>query len=138
VDDAQAILKLIEEVDPADTAKLDEIDARVEGFIRYLPAVRTTHPKEPPWLIEGHSVRYSPKPYTRSRDALKSIRPVGYWSVAEPFSDYGGVAVGESFEGKCESNGMLFDTTDIDPLPTEELAELHAIIQAIGHERALA
>jgi hypothetical protein len=31
--EAQIILKMIESVDPADTVKLDEIDARVEEYV---------------------------------------------------------------------------------------------------------
>jgi len=119
------ILKLIETVDPDDSAALNEIDLAVHDYvsdprISYLNAGR-------------------PK-YTRSRDALKTIRPDGYWSCGAP-SDTNRYNTEphdmvNGYSGICTDNKMSFETTvDYDPFPTEELAELHAIIQAIEWER---
>jgi len=65
--------------------------------------------------------------YTRSRDALKSIRPDGWFSVDENAAKGWQASINQP------------DTTEqyfyITRLPTEELAELHIIIQAKAHER---
>jgi len=68
--------------------------------------------------------------YTRSRDALKDIRPEG-WT---PTKLMGNVI------NKLWSFGLYHwpsNTSTVQTsLPTEELAELHAIIQAIDYERS--
>ena len=102
----QEILKLIEEVDPKDTAKLDEIDARVYEFLDF-PDSNIGCPE-----------------YTRSRDALKAIRPEG-WRVFN-------LSEGTMFEFDLgKTNARVFRGLAI----TEELAELAAILQAINYER---
>ena len=112
--EADIILKMIEEVDPADTDKLDEIDVLVYEYIS--------------------DIGYRPStsfPYTRSRDALKAIRPEGWYIKLDIFS----------VPGKPKWTCECFNLTEgagcfLSPvLPTEELAELHAIIQAIEWER---
>ncbi len=128
--DHQMILKMIEEVSPDDTAKLDEIDARVwcytnEEAIRPFVGGDFQYRKEGDWYFLN-----SFPEYTRSRDALKAIRPEGW-----------------VFEIECRSS--FFDNWDCcgcdwvnegktfiaARCKTEELAELHAIIQAISFER---
>jgi len=146
---AQDILKMIEEVDPTDTAKLYEIDARVwclRDSVEYQGKVGEKHffnngfgktlpcgDFEEPWHIV-------PK-YTRSRDALKDIRPEGFktWVFFDGYRE-GAKYRAEMFtpemldEAKknLKQDGHIIQT---DWLPTEELAELHAIIQAIEYER---
>ena len=68
VQEMKDILKLIENVDPEDSAALDEIDYRVFKF------------------IHGRAVPNRARRYTTSRDALKSIRPEGYtiWCLEGP------------------------------------------------------
>lgn len=129
--DAQTILQMIETVAPDDTAKLDEIDARVWCWINGYEFIGT------PWFFEdkftGWTMKFdngderlvragSSKQYTRSRDVLKAIRPEGFFP--EIVLDEGGCAI-------CKNKGI-----DSMCLPTEELAELHAVIQALEHERS--
>ena len=68
--------------------------------------------------------------YTHSRDALKQARPEG-WEVVQE------ACMGNKVEFTLFQQWALADTGDYDSikftspqLPTEELAELHAIIQA--------
>lgn len=134
------ILKLIEAVDPSDTAKLDEIDARVFCYLegaQFVEMVDSRH-QSYHWLpeftkrscISGKT--YNEALYckwTRSRDALKAIRPEG-WSL------HGG-QIGKFAEyqaSKWTVPPVIFYAA-VD-LPTEELAELHAILQAIQYERS--
>lgn len=89
--DAAEILKLIENVDPSDEKMMDEIDGRVLCYLTKNIFVRMLDGSEigaefP--LMEYQSAEYTynfhkiPVPemdkYTRSRDALKAIRPEGY------------------------------------------------------------
>ena len=141
---ADEILKMIETVDPADTAKMDEIDARVACYLT------TTYEQEFIEMInrcgrngDGFSFYYKyPNGeqgtsshnlcvrYTRSRDALKSIRPEGWhWlnTCKYPDNNYHTNMFKTNDDGVVACSG---------PLPTETLAELHAIIQAIAYDRA--
>jgi len=114
------LLKMIEEVDPADTAKLDEIDARVCDFIE--PGSVKRHKKYSLFGVPA---------CTRSRDALKAIRPPYkhiYMTIEKDDSDLWYCVI---------ENAGATDYVFTSPnLITEELAELHAIIQAIAYERA--
>lgn len=129
--EAETILKMIEEVSPDDTAKLDEIDARVLCFLmKWNPEIplhddRYTN-SFPFW--QGPTVKEGVKPYTRSRDALKAIRPDGM--SIRLWSEHGDsfCCVNERTTGECKTPLYPY-------LKTEELAELHAIIQAIDYER---
>jgi len=131
------ILELIENVDPSDTDTLDEIDARLHCLVngreffevhdgsRYFyfkPAGETKT------FDDNRAISLAPK-YTRSRDALKSIRPEGWRFFVHNMDDYRRKLV-----YACLSHNS---NTSIDgyQLPTEELAELHAIISAIQWER---
>ena len=127
---AKKILELIESVDPSDVAALDEIDARVwiylnqkdAGVMRFLNGTETQNIEYVKRLIRHGCA------YTRSRDALKAIRPEGWvpydcgyrflteWWVFELMSE----DTENQYRGRAK---------------TEELAELHAIIQAIEYER---
>lgn len=131
------LLKMIEEVDPLDTMKLDEIDAMVWCWLNPLGKV-----KDGKWClsipnIDNEFVKMNnclwcgiiPE-YTRSRDALKAIRPDG-WEF--------------KFDSDCGNNicamwrgiddGVKIKEILSKFLPTEELAEIHAILQAINYER---
>lgn len=127
--DAQTILKMIETVSPDDKAKLDEIDARV-GF--YLGEHKNLEDyyrgKDQDAKIEhavfwGHITKY-----TRSRDALKAIRPEGWTFAIDASAPESGIEV-MFWKGK-------FQAEIVSDCKTEELAELHAIIQAIEYERS--
>lgn len=155
------ILRLIETVDPKDTAKLDEIDARVHEYLGEFKWWKSKHncynldikgeygskqypyhqaysgycpetgkkkkfPEEFPYA----SVRYEigcPS-YTISRDALKAIRPEG-WCPGVWVYCGGSRCIISGYP-----QGQLIEC-DSGICKNEELAELHAIIQAIAHER---
>ncbi len=84
---------------------------------------------------------------TRRRDALKSIRPEGYkvqisiYEWGSYFKDYPGyknesdcvLTPNYSTDSDCPYNNL--SPIRSPRLPTEELAELHVIIQAIEYER---
>lgn len=139
--DAKTILKMIETVDPSNTAKLDEIDARVWCYLRNYTYSYMEH-----YSAKGKAVkkiRYddngvfglftSNTKYTQSRDALKAIRPEGWFPISY-YSEPCGYALaleklhtGDHYQGN--------DETRVHYCSTEELAELHAVIQAIECER---
>lgn len=101
---AQQILKMIEECDPLDVEKMDEIDFSVTGYL-------------------GFNISAC-QAFTRSRDALKAIRPDGWFNYSA------------ASHGIC--NFVLFkgdEKLESSDCKTEELAELHCIIQAIEYER---
>jgi hypothetical protein len=132
VTDAQEILRLIETVDPNDTAKLDEIDARVWCVLNSEQFVCMSL-SEPAFVCGSSHYASCDKnlseipSYTRSRDALKQIRPEGWY-----------------YEGGSGYALMWGPHADTPPYErpelygsgrTEELLELHAIISAIEYER---
>ncbi len=139
--DAQTILAMIEQVDPADIAKLDEIDARVWCFIA------GRNPEGEAWA-GNEQIPYwkyvlwrdEHREYSRSRDALRSIRPAGFqfidqkannqkWAYCE-LIDKDGFTF-KSPDYKTDDDGLSIPVY----LPTEEVAELHVIIQALAYER---
>lgn len=130
---AQEILKMIEEVSPNDTAKLDEIDARVWCWLNsktYLGTrIVTVEDRMFRYVEHQYEDGYINSPqYTRSRDALKAIRPEGW--------DFIDVSGGFNHNAwTCQINMGAFTTIKC-TIPTEELAELHAILQAIDYERS--
>ena len=142
------ILKLIENVDPEDSDALDEIDARFMAWARLIPDKF----RDEAWVVnwELYEARLittrwwgvclvhtdgktgawwrAPK-YTRSRDALKAIRPEG-WFITTSQTIRGAECSMVSSSGRGMVKSHL-------PTKTEELAELHAIIQAVAYERGL-
>lgn len=151
--EVETILKMIETVDPADTAKLDEIDARVWCYLEGATFGKTAQHGGQVWCLkDGPGFPDGGKWYdmdhhyidkdawdhgrvnhhfTRSRDALKAIRSEG-WIV--------GICLKIKPKGYCAGLYKISGKTDIaieqlESLPTEELAELHAIIQAIEYDR---
>lgn len=131
---AQIILKMIEQVDPADTAKLDEIDARVWCFVKKVKYKKHGRADTGLWVLySGNWNNLSTPLYTRSRNALKAIRPEC------PDGFYVGENTAQNFIGArwvCWINsGSDYNQEFRGDGKTEELAELHAVIQAIDHER---
>jgi len=134
IEEARKVLVMIENVNPDDTATLDEIDARAWCLVN---GTKITRCFDGIWFHDGIQGReascgmldpesmYGDLPqYTRSRDALKGIRLDGWYLTIEQFCDTGFV---------CE----MADLRDNKPLVefnsegiTETLAELHAIIQS--------
>lgn len=126
------LLKMIEAVEPSDTAMMDEIDFMVNAYAECLPSVCETLINSPrrEQLIKRY-VGNEKRQYTRSRDALKKIRPEGWaWKVTDHFDCQ--ERAGGSASAFCHAKHPNINTP---VLPTEELSELHAIIQAIAHER---
>ena len=129
---AKEILKLIENVDPKDNDALDEIDAKTDAFVKKLLFEQMA----PDWWDERTPAYWSPgttalhercyaRKYTRSRDALKAIRPERRNTFKITYHIDGGYT--------CFCNRLF----KYPILPTEELAELHAIIQAVAYEQGL-
>ncbi len=127
------ILELIENVDVNDSAALDEIDARVWCYKENIPYLSHSYNDMGVWIEneegkECYVKNYLTINYTRSRDALKAIRP------SDPKNFF--VTIGQdyctSWQCDIEWNESEFQAV----ASTEELAELSAIIQAIAHERS--
>lgn len=136
MNDHEKILQLIETVDPSDTAALDEIDARVWCYItetlfhdfdgeKFVTMTGTLR-EEWTWREWNDDGAWEDnRRYTRSRDALKAIRPERWhFDMIGWVSDYRYIARKSAVELECPRF-----------ISTEELAELHAIIQAIAFER---
>lgn len=133
---AKEILKMIEEVDPSDTDKLDEIDIMVNLFVDCLQSVRETFHDDPTMFIKARKRHRDFPLYTRSRDALKAIRPEGYGCWIEiRTADDGDAACKIGRNTEAGRSVYIFGTNTIGYMRSEELAELHAIIQAIEYER---
>jgi hypothetical protein len=112
---ANEILRLIESVSPDNQSALDEINDKVCIYIRGI----------------GRHQYIGNSDYCSSRDALKQIRPHGFC-----FSLYGteaGYSINARLTGEPLERHRYFASPD--KMPTEELAELHAILQAIEHAR---
>lgn len=132
---AKELLSMIEAVDPGDTAKLDEIDWLVvcwayKGLGLHKDADGNCYSKDGIKVDLGYSA------YTRSRDSLKNLRPQG-WVFNVGFT---GLGDGGEYTYSAHSIGMkkpMGSGAEVlaDRYPTEELAELAAIIQAIAYER---
>lgn len=145
---AEEILKLIESIPEAMregsavevTNRMDEIDARVwiyiagpgHTFEKMLDCGHCDYT-----LANGNQcmgLKGSWKQYTRSRDALKQIRPDGwYFGYETGFSGDVPVFSYGCWKKSTEFPGYPMISTRC--LPSEECAELYAIIQAIEFER---
>ena len=148
--DASRLLTMIESVDPSDTATMNEIDTRFWAWYNgvtilklrrfgidsskslrgEIKCIRSKEYGDLPRLWP-HTVVPNSTPllkYTRSRDVLKAIRPDGWMFYIDNFDrelSYFQIT------GWCKHTEVITP-----PIATEELAELHAIIQAIEYERS--
>lgn len=123
--DHAIILSMIERVDPSDSAALDEIDLAVEFYLlgEIFPRDESGRRRSKQGWHVAETVRY-----TRSRDMLKAIRPEGWeFDMMSHEGTYQYYGAGDDGEVWSPANPSL---------GAEELAELHAIIQAIACERA--
>lgn len=112
---ASEILKRIETVNPDDGRAMREIDCLVRLYVHRIPMFKS---------LVGIAL-----PYTRSRDALKGIRPDGWeWYMSQNGTK-------NLFLFGCAADSIGTNQMQSPMLATEELAELHAIIQAIAYER---
>lgn len=142
--DAQKILEMIENVYTEDTDALDEIDARVWCFLNGITLTKIIRysgnalfGKVKCWRTREygdiHRLFWS-KPietttfytYTRSRNSLKLTRPEG-WSIS--------IENDGDIDCFMTCKNPPYHQVSAPALPTEELAELHTIIQAIDYER---
>ena len=126
--EAQALLKMIEAVDPSDTAMLDEIDMRAVWFFLKIRLGDSLTAKCDENWFKARARNEDTPPYSRSLDACADEMPEG-WHLEHI---------------NCEGANQFvacFSKADLDVivgntlLPTEPLARLHAIIQAWAHER---
>lgn len=136
---ASEILKLIEEVDPEDVEDMFTIDCYVWWFLNpdehvYFDGVNDYIYGA--WMtFNGSSLYNTPPKYTLSRDALKRIRPEGWWFqlTFHGAVDIDNIKLPNRYDGTLWHKEYPWKSSK--NLPTEELAELHAIIQAIEYER---
>lgn len=129
------ILKMIEEVDPSDSAKLDEID---DAVMRFLFPDHTIFRDKANFQVVNGIRRYPAVGFVRSRDALKAIRPTPYNRKVGGYQDawYFQILPNGDGEWRCVFGNQGANPNGKTPyFHTEELAELHAIIQAIAYER---
>jgi len=139
MEDARKILSMIEAVDPDDKEALDEIDLAVFRFITKSNATNfvVDYDGSLYWTDDdsfevdvGGCFYLKDIQYTRSQDALKPIRPDG-WEYMQTWHKP------EGYSGKLVNRTTMVTIGEFgqDVCATEELAELHAIIQAIDYER---
>lgn len=171
--EAQKILTMIEAVSVGDTDTMDEIDGRVWCYLKgysfneivegtdsegwEYPEYKTKDilfinedkdEQEACFWEAFDDYKENPYPalYTRSRDALKAIRPDGeiiidkefeVWSCQIDFTPKTHPLLslwGRLTKKKIPAHAQRA-CFEAPKLPTEELAELHAVIQAIEWER---
>lgn len=147
--EANKILELIENVDPEDNDALDEIDARVWCLLYFVKFLRLCD-NDHYFAVdkEGEYLRPLIR-YTRSRDALKHIRPEGWYFThgneveTQPVNRMNFSLVKNPVTVKYDCYAYKYQAgcnrhpyVEAPESPTEELAELHAIIQAIEYERS--
>jgi hypothetical protein len=142
--EAETILKMIEMADQADMAALDRIDGRVWCWFsdcEYIghDKVDQYNYMAKPKMGDGAGFYKSVNErtrYTRSRDALKVIRPDGWFMNGYYALACGSCAADSNYQFVIERVAKGTGIRMISPkLATEELAELHAYIQAIAYER---
>lgn len=155
---AQDILKMIENVGDVPqwehqndmkkyVAALNEIDARVWCMVddhgwKFEELKKFENSSY--CIVKLHINMVFPCPqYTRSRDALKKIRPPEWKFTVdhrigngkERFKGWKFCGHAWKHKGEYDKLGTVYSYTDKNFLPTEELAELHALIQALEHDR---
>ena len=147
------ILELIENVDVDDTNVVDmlnEIDCHVYAYLKlhdnfdvhvHKGGKSITY-RHNSWEKETPSVLmhlFKDFQYTKSRDLLKSIRPEGWSWYASSNVNMDSFVIHTGFVEATEGQPLMHDVEFLGEVvgKTEELAELHAIIQAIAYERAI-
>lgn len=137
---------MIMNADPASSDKMWELDCYVESYLKGYEITRWPHKVTwKSWTENPYDREYpematvdhpncasiSPRPYSRSRNDLKRIRPEKcQWSIATHREH--DQEVGSSAWVMTPWKGLVLRTPI---LQTEELAELYSIIQAIDHAR---
>lgn len=117
------ILTMIEGVNPADKSAMSNVREEIYEW----------------FLAIGYDAPYGD--YTRSRDALKAIRPEGWILTAVYYAPDSFKSHDDGSKGRITalSKPETFEEMDFvqfsSTIQHEELAELHAIIQAIAYDR---
>jgi len=151
MNDYEKLLDMIENVDKDDTETLDEIDARFWLYLYNpnqqfcgLEKLGFRHKGENQFeVLQMYQDTDNFESYTRSRDALKDVRPEGWWieSIFLPLIDSHGLVINDDLQfAECDMTryiqGGNFNRPQVSGEgATEALAELHAITQAIQYER---
>jgi len=118
IEAAKDLLKMIETVDHNDSKSLLDLNSRgycIFSGLGYEKVVR-----------KGNIKYCLTEDYSRSRDALKKARPEG-WMI-NVSGGWIGSDCEEIYDASAYRGGAM--TLESPELPTEELAEFHAIIQA--------
>ncbi len=132
---ATEILGMIERVSPEDVPGMDALDVKVLCWLNdwqettHLQDLQHSRVHDPEYFRANYPL------FTRSRDALKNIRPLGY-NMGIYFGYRGDDKYYFVTGGNQELNPFENPIRTPETFITEELAELHAIIQAIAYERA--
>jgi len=114
------LLKMIEDVDHTSKTEMFALNEEVYE-----------------WLLKNNPETVYAQ-FVSSRDALKAIRPEGYsliMSVTFCTDFMKRANLSRSLKIKASLQHHIKDSFYSKELPTEELAELHAIIQALDYER---
>lgn len=135
--DADTILKMIESVDLSDKRDVEELDVAVWEYTKrwkVLSSYNRCITVEDDCVASGKlTLPYNDLPfYTRDRNALRKICPEG-WKIYRKYY----LKTEDKHLVKLAPPRICSIRYVCSPrLPTEELAELHAIIQAIRFERS--
>lgn len=131
---AKELLSMIEAVKPDDTEGLLEINAHTECFLEGLKyqSHQIVCPRMKKTIQINHEdgTHYSGLFFSHDRNALKAIRPEGWL-----FGSKALLLSGERVAYEAWADKFLCRYVESPLLPTAELSELHAIIQAIEWER---
>jgi hypothetical protein len=137
------LLNLIAGIDPTDSEFLEIINFKFHVWRLQIPVIRNEwlHFSPSDWgdfyIFNNHGESLARIPAQQwnvagSRDALKLHRPEGWDTYAyRNWSMKGSIGVAHNNNPRCP----VPDCSTYKALPTEELAELHVIIQAINYER---
>lgn len=135
----EQILKMIRTYDPENRLGMKEINARVYAFLNLQGDFQVSfsdggsvYYRHNSWPNDASTVLlhlFDSFNYTTSRDKLKEIRPDGWRFEIYPDTEEGWTCYMTSVRKDKENQFSAYY------LPTEELAELYAIIQAIDFER---
>lgn len=140
IEAAKGLLKRIEGVD-LHSNSLDEIDARwwcIKNNEKFEKVIRRHNGSALGCCLciyfyhpdpgHGNGFMTVREYYSRSRDALKAARPEGW--LIKSVCQWGSGCVYEIETGYEQARGLKKKSVYSPMLPTEELAEFHAIVQA--------
>lgn len=131
IDQAKELLTMIEAVDCEDRVTMVEINCLFWCCLQDKRWMGNYIDGDDAYVNEDKSINYIGihyQPYASSRDALKAARPPEWKVIAEGYADQ---FVFELTKCVPAADDYLEDIEVSSPyMPTEELAEFHAIVQA--------